>query len=79
MSPAWIDRVSWEEREVFVDLDRNDIREAPEYVPGMLLSREFESRLHRHYERPGYWLDKMHGEDAGSALSSSSDAISGRS
>lgn len=30
VSPEWIDRVSWGEREVFVDLDRNAIREVPE-------------------------------------------------
>ncbi|MEO8879073.1 MAG: PRC-barrel domain-containing protein [Gemmatimonadaceae bacterium] len=79
LSPEWIDRVSWEEREVFVDLDRNAIRDAPEYVSGTLLTREFETRLHEHYERPGYWLDGMRGEDAGRAMSSSSDAITGRS
>ncbi|MEO6210034.1 MAG: PRC-barrel domain-containing protein [Gemmatimonadaceae bacterium] len=79
VSPAWIDRVSWDEREVFVDLDRNVIREAPEYVPGTPLTREFESRLHRHYERPGYWLDGTGSKDAGRAMSSSSDAITGRS
>lgn len=52
--------MSWGERKVFVNLDRDVIREAPEFMPGTPLTREFETRLHRHYQRPGYW---QHGPD----------------
>jgi PRC-barrel domain len=57
VSPEWISRVSWPESKVFVNLDREVVRRAPEYTPGTPLTREFESRLHEHYERPGYWVD----------------------
>lgn len=57
VSPAWMERVSFDDKKVFAHLNRDVIREAPEYVPGMPLTREFETRLHQHYQRPGYWHD----------------------
>lgn len=56
VSPAWIDRISSPEGTVSFTLDREVIKGAPEYVPGTPLTREFETRLHQHYQRPGYWL-----------------------
>ena len=32
VSPAWIERVSWEDSKVFVGLSRETIQHAPEYV-----------------------------------------------
>jgi len=55
ISPHWIDRVSWEESKVFVGLSRETIKQSPEYNENLLLNREYESGLHRHYNRPGYW------------------------
>ena len=78
VSPAWIDRVSWLEREVFVNLHRDVIREAPEYAPGPPLTREFETKLYAHYQRAGYWLPGTDANDAGLAMASSSDATSAR-
>lgn len=56
VSPQWIDNVSWNESKVFVDLPRKEIRQGPEYTDWSLLTREFESILHQHYKRPGYWV-----------------------
>lgn len=55
MSPQWIDRISWNETKVFVGLTRETIKQSPEYSEASLLDREYESGLHRHYDRQGYW------------------------
>jgi uncharacterized protein YrrD len=55
ISPKWVERVSWSEKQVVVDLAREAIEKAPEYVDGSPVTREHEVALHRHYSRPGYW------------------------
>jgi len=57
VSPRWIERVSWEESKVFVNLSRDIIKRSPEYTPESL-SREYETELHQHYSRQGYWADE---------------------
>jgi uncharacterized protein YrrD len=59
VSPQWIERVSWNESKVFVNLSRDTIKESPEYMEESLITREYEIRLHRHYDRPGYWIDEL--------------------
>ena len=54
ISPRWIDRVSWEVSKVYVSLSREAIKNAPEYHPDTL-NREYEEKLHDHYDRPKYW------------------------
>ena len=58
LSPQWIERVSWRERKVFVNLLRETIKQSPEYTEESLLARDYETRLHRHYNRQGYWVDE---------------------
>jgi uncharacterized protein YrrD len=58
ISPRWIERVSWNESKVFVNLSRATIKQSPEYTEGSPLSREYEADLHRHYNRQGYWVDE---------------------
>jgi uncharacterized protein YrrD len=55
VSPRWIERVSWDERKVFVNVLRAAIKESPEYTEESLLTRDYEIRLHGHYNRQGYW------------------------
>jgi len=59
VSPQWIERVSWDERKVFVNLDRDTIKESPEYTNESLLTRDYEIGLHEHYKRQGYWVDEL--------------------
>jgi hypothetical protein len=59
VSPQWIERVSWGERKVFVNLNRETIKESPEYTEESLLTRDYEIGLHRHYNRKGYWVDEL--------------------
>lgn len=59
VSPRWIQRVSWEEAKVFVSLSRAEIQQSPEYSETYLLDRDYETRLHRHYNLQGYWVDEL--------------------
>jgi hypothetical protein len=55
LSPQWIAWVSWSESRVYVDLDREAIRRAPEYHPDIVINREYERLLFSHYNREPYW------------------------
>lgn len=55
IAPQWIERVSWRESKVFVNLLRDAIGKSPEYTEEALLTRDFEYGLYQHYNRPGYW------------------------
>jgi uncharacterized protein YrrD len=56
ISTQWIDRISWEDSKVYVDLARETIKNVPEYDEDEVITRDYESRLHQHYNREGYWL-----------------------
>jgi hypothetical protein len=56
VSPAWIERVSWEDSKVYTGLTREAIQNGPPYVESSQLTREYENRLYFHYGRPPYWL-----------------------
>jgi hypothetical protein len=56
VSPAWIERVSWPESKVHAGLSREAIKDAPQYLESMPITREYENRLYLHYGRPPYWL-----------------------
>jgi len=49
VSTQWIERVSWSESTVFVNLLRETIKQSPEYTEELLITRDYETRLHRHY------------------------------
>jgi len=59
IATRWIERISWEESNVFVSLTRETIKQGPEYREGDLLTRDYETKLHRHYNREGYWADEL--------------------
>jgi uncharacterized protein YrrD len=52
LSLRWIDDISWSDRRVVVNVDREKVRTSPEYEPGTLHDRSFEDALHEHYGRP---------------------------
>jgi hypothetical protein len=56
VSPRWIERVSWPESKVLVNLRCETIKQSPEYTDESLPTRDYETRLHRHYNREGYWI-----------------------
>ncbi len=58
VAPHWIDRVSWTDSKVFASVTRDQIKNAPEYTDGTVITREYEERLHEHYRQTGYWMDE---------------------
>lgn len=58
ISPEWIESVSWNESKVFVNLPGEAIKQAPEYTEEFMLTRDYETILHLHYDRKGYWADE---------------------
>ncbi|MDP2359667.1 MAG: PRC-barrel domain-containing protein [bacterium] len=59
VSPQWIERVSWSEERVHVRLSRESIKRSPAYTEEMLVTRDFESQLHIHYQSKAYWTDDL--------------------
>ncbi len=51
ISTEWVDSVNWDTRLVSVDLDRESIRESPEWNNEQILSPEDEAALYQHYRR----------------------------
>jgi len=49
---GWIDKVSWSDGKIFVELERARIESSPEYLGR--LDRDYETLLHRHYGREEY-------------------------
>ncbi|MGZ3690052.1 MAG: PRC-barrel domain-containing protein [Pseudobdellovibrio sp.] len=58
ISPHWIERVSWGDQKVYVNLTRAAVKLSTEYEEGLTLTREYEDRLHRHYGQRGYWTNE---------------------
>lgn len=58
VSTQWIERVSWNESKVFINLPLEAIKQAPEYTEESLITRDYEAILHIHYNRRVYWADE---------------------
>lgn len=58
ISPQWIERVSWEESKVFVNLSAERVQRAPEYA-AETLNRSYETLLYKHYDWRGYWTNDI--------------------
>jgi hypothetical protein len=58
ISPQWIERVSWSESKVFVNLSCEIIKRSREYTPESL-NRDYEAELYRHYGRLVYWAEEL--------------------
>jgi len=55
VSPQWIERISWPNSTVEVDLKRDTVRHSPELDPSAPIDREYETKLYDHYGRNKYW------------------------
>ncbi len=67
LAPQWITRVSWPESKIHVALTRAAIQASPAYTEAALLTRAYETGLHGHYGRPGYWIDEAAAQRASRA------------
>jgi hypothetical protein len=59
ISPRWIERVSWKQKQVSITLSRDAIQQAPEYGDESHVTRDYEATLHDHYNSPGYWTNEL--------------------
>lgn len=57
VQPAWIERISWGERVVNIDLTQYAIESAPKYDPSQVLTRDYEAALYKHYGKAAYWSE----------------------
>lgn len=55
--------MSWIESKAFIDHPRDTIKQSPEYIDRALLSRDYETQLHDHYKRQGYWAEENVGKE----------------
>lgn len=63
ISPRWIERISFDQSKVLVNLTREAIKGSPEYGEGSPPGRDYETDLHRHYNRRGYWEKDLVGKE----------------
>jgi uncharacterized protein YrrD len=52
LAPQWIERVSWQEAKVYVNLSQQAVRDSPPFDPSRPLGPEDEQRLFDYYGRP---------------------------
>jgi hypothetical protein len=55
VAPDWVDRISWSDSTVYMNVLRETIRTSPEYDPSRPIERPYESSLYDYYGRPRYW------------------------
>lgn len=68
ISTKWIERVSWIESKVFVNLPSEAIKQSPEYTDETLLTGDYETSLHIHYNRRAYWVDDPGGKEQATTM-----------
>jgi uncharacterized protein YrrD len=69
VSPEWVERVSWSESEVYVDLLREVIKKSPEFDPSAPINRDYEENLYDYYGRPKYWTRTLEKRKEGGVAS----------
>lgn len=55
VSPQWAESIHWVDGKVAVNLDRNAIKNSPEFDPLKPIKRQYEIELHKHYGHPLSW------------------------
>lgn len=55
ISINWIKEILWPNLQVKVNLSKEGIKNSPEYDPSIPIDREYETKLHEHYNKPKYW------------------------
>jgi sporulation protein YlmC with PRC-barrel domain len=55
VSPLWAEKISWAERNVYVDMSLQSIKESPQWASAEEIDRGYETNLYNYYGRPVYW------------------------
>jgi hypothetical protein len=58
VAPEWATRISWADRQVYVDMTRDAVKRSPEWSATYPIQREYEELLHRHYGRIPGWASR---------------------
>ncbi len=56
ISCNWINQISWSESLVYINLSADEINKSPEYTEETIIDRDYETKLHDHYNQNGYWI-----------------------
>ncbi len=64
VAPHWAHRISWQDRNVYVDMTREAIKSSPEWDEAASVNRQYEQRLYDYYGRPVYWGSDGHPSEA---------------
>ena len=56
LATAWISSVDPRRQQVVMNIDKKRIEEGPDYSEEHVLDRDYETRLHAHYQYPPYWI-----------------------
>jgi uncharacterized protein YrrD len=55
ISPEWIERISWDDSKVYLNMTKETLKESPEYSDESGLTRDYESSLFSYYNKTPYW------------------------
>jgi hypothetical protein len=55
LSPEWVQKIDWAGSKVGVDVERDQIKQAPEFDASAPVGRDYEAALHAYYGRKPYW------------------------
>jgi hypothetical protein len=55
IAPQWIERISWEDSRVYINLTKENIKQSPEYTHESELTRDYETSLFGYYKKTPYW------------------------
>jgi len=58
IAPFWIKWIRYENKEVFVDLKKQVIRDCPGFDPNQPIQRDYEEVLYDYYGKPYYWIKR---------------------
>ena len=59
VSPLWIEKINWAERNVSLTLTKHAIQNSPEFNPAEPINRKYEEELYDYYGRPVYWKEEF--------------------
>jgi hypothetical protein len=55
ISPEWIERISWEDSRVYLNMTKETLKKSPEYSDENGLTRDYESSLFSYHNKTPYW------------------------
>lgn len=57
--PEWMNSIDWAQREVRVDVTRDEVKSAPPYDEVTHVNRQWETDYYAHHKQPPYWISDV--------------------